>query len=77
MTNNAVEFELRHVSQWAPWIAQQGWSYLVDGHDRCDSRCQGGAWYYRGDRDAAMRQVEVFKREQAARAAAYYAQPWV
>lgn len=72
-----ARFELRHVLQWAPWLDQQGFRYLVDGHDRSDSRCQGGAWYYRGDREAAMVQVAEWKKEQAARAAAYYAQPWV
>ena len=70
-------FALRHVAMWAPWLDKQGFEFLCDGHHPSDSRCQGGAWYFRGDRDAALARVAQYNREQAARAAAYYAQPWV
>lgn len=70
-------FELRHFDGSPRCADWQEWIYLEYGHDRNDSRCMGGAWYYRGDRAQALAQLDIYKQEQQRRAAAYYSQPWV
>lgn len=72
-----MECELTHVRQWVEWLGRDGWEYLADGHARWDARCQGGAWYYRGDRVAALAKLAEYKQEQEARARGYYSRPWV
>jgi len=62
---------------WQPWIDQQGWLYLTDGHDVSDSKCQGGSWYYKGNKQAALGKLEEYKKIQAERSERYYSQPWV
>jgi hypothetical protein len=58
-------------------IHDKEWIYLAYGHDVSDSRCQGGAWYYQGNKELALAQLAEYKVEQAKRANDYYSQPWV
>ena len=53
------------------------WKYLEFGHDANDSRCQGGAWYYKGNKELALLKLAEVKVEQAKRANKYYSQLWV
>jgi hypothetical protein len=69
-----MKFELRHFTN-SPLGDE--WTFLEWGHDVSDSRCQGGAWYYKGCKAAASEELKGYKKMQAASAAAYYAQPWV
>ena len=73
----SAAYELKHFSTVPGPYDGDGWKYLEHGHDRFDSRGTGGAWYYRGDREAAAAQLTEYKKETAARQAAYYAQPWL
>ncbi len=53
------------------------WIYLKDGHDVSDSRCLGGAWYYKGNKENALIQLREYEVIQKKSANAYYSQPWV
>jgi hypothetical protein len=62
-----------HSPQFSP--TDEEWIYLEFGHS--DARCTGGAWWYKGNRDAALAALELRKVEQRKAADAYYALPWV
>jgi hypothetical protein len=58
-----------------PHLHGNDWIFLESGS--ADSRGTGGAWYYKGDREAAL--VELAKRKAywAKAQNAYYSQQWV
>jgi len=68
-------FRLIHFQnpQFSP--TNEGWTYIEFGHN--DSRCTGGAWYYKGDKEAALSELAIRKAKQNKAANAYYNQQWV
>ena len=71
----AAQFELRHfhMPHFSP--TAEGWTYIEFGHN--DARCTGGAWWYKGDKKAALAELEIRKAAQRKAADDYYARPWV
>ena len=70
-----MSFELRHFDT-VPFRDPE-WRYLEFGHDAYDSRCMGGAWYYKGDKEKALEELAKIKAKQAELANSYYSQKWV
>ena len=71
-------FDLEHFSSYSGQPPpDHTWIYLEYGHATGDSRCQGGAWYYKGDKEAALIKLKECKKLQSEAANAYYNQPWV
>lgn len=51
------------------------WKYLCDGHD--DARCTGGRYYYKGEKDEAMKLFKDRQKIVHRLSDVYYSQPWI
>jgi len=69
------ELQHFHTPHFSP--TAEGWTYIEFGHAHNDSRCTGGAWYYKGDKALALKELEKRKEQQRKAADDYYARPWV
>ena len=73
MTEKQYELRHFHSPEFSP--TEMGWTHIESGHN--DARCTGGAWYFKGDKELALKELAVRKERQRKAADDYYARPWV